>query len=78
MLQRSSGLLCVETSRVRVLQYGLKTGGGAVRMVHVTSSRRLHRVKAEDGWVDATGYIGPFYPYFVVFIVLGTRGILVF
>jgi hypothetical protein len=70
MLQRSSGLLCVEASRVRVLQYGLKTGGGAVRIVH--------RVKAEDGWVDATGYIGPFYPYFVVFIVLGTRGILVF
>jgi hypothetical protein len=33
---------------------------------------------AEDRRVDAMGYIGSCYPYFVIFIVLGTRGILVF
>jgi hypothetical protein len=47
-------------------------------MVHVGSSRRLRRVEAEDRRVDAMGYIGLFYPNFVVFIVLGPRGILVF
>jgi hypothetical protein len=48
------------------------------RMVHVASSWRLHRVEAEDGWVDATDHVRPCYPYFVVFIVLDHRGILVF
>jgi hypothetical protein len=38
---RSSGLLHVEASRAMVSQSDLKTGGGAVRMVHVASSRRL-------------------------------------
>jgi hypothetical protein len=47
-------------------------------MVHVTSSQRSHEVKAEDGWVDATGCIGAFYPKIVVFIVLGPKGILFF
>jgi hypothetical protein len=47
-------------------------------MVHVVSSWRLCQVEAEDGRVDATGCIEPFYPNFVVFIVLGPRGILVF
>jgi hypothetical protein len=32
---RSSGLLHVEASRARVFQSGLKTGGGAARMVQV-------------------------------------------
>jgi hypothetical protein len=44
----------------------------------VTSSRRLRRVEAEDGRVDATGYIRPFYPNFIIFIVLGSRDILFF
>jgi hypothetical protein len=47
-------------------------------MVHVTSSRRLCRDQVEDGRVDAMGYVGPCYPYFTVFIVLGPSGILVF
>jgi hypothetical protein len=34
--------------------------------VHVASSWRLHRVEAEDGWVDVTGYVGPFYSKIVV------------
>jgi hypothetical protein len=31
----------------------------------------------EDGRVDATGCVGPFYPTFAAFIVLGPRGSLV-
>jgi hypothetical protein len=48
------------------------------RMVHIAPSWRLRRVQVEDGQVDATGYIEPFNPTFVVFIVLYPMGILVF
>jgi hypothetical protein len=47
-------------------------------MVHVASSRRWREVEAEDGRVDAMGCIKLFYPNFVIFIVLGSKGILVF
>jgi hypothetical protein len=47
-------------------------------MLHMASSRSLRRVEAEDGRVDATGCIRPYYPYFAVFIVLGPTDILVF
>jgi hypothetical protein len=47
-------------------------------MVHVASSWRLHRVEVKDRRVDATGCIGLFYFSFVVFIVVGHMGILVF
>jgi hypothetical protein len=47
-------------------------------VLHVTSSRRLRRVQAKDGWVDAMGCIGPFYSRIVVFYVLDPRGIVVF
>jgi hypothetical protein len=47
-------------------------------MVHVTSSWRSCGDEAEDGHVDAIGCIGLFYPNFVIFIVLGPKGILVF
>jgi hypothetical protein len=46
-------------------------------VVHVASSRRLRRVEAEDGWVDAMGYIGLFYPNFAIFFVLCHKGSLV-
>jgi hypothetical protein len=75
---RSSVFLRLEASQARLFQSGLKTDGGVERMVHMTSSRRLRRVEAEDGRVDGMGCIGPFYPNFIVFIVLGTRGILIF
>jgi hypothetical protein len=48
-----------------------------VRMMHVASMWRLHRVETEDGRVNATGCVGPFYPNFDVFIVLDPRSILV-
>jgi hypothetical protein len=51
---RSSGLLRLEVSQARVSQSSLKTGGGAVWMVHVASSRRSHGEEAEDRWVDVT------------------------
>jgi hypothetical protein len=38
---RSSGLLHLEASRVRIFQSGLETGGGTTQMVHVASSQRL-------------------------------------
>jgi hypothetical protein len=42
------------------------------------SSQRSHGDEAEDGWVNAMGCIKIFYPNFVVFTILGPRGILVF
>jgi hypothetical protein len=40
------------------------------RVVYVAPSRRSLEDQVKDGWVDATGCIGPYYPYFVVFFVL--------
>jgi hypothetical protein len=68
----------MEASRARIFQSGLKTGGGTTQMVYVVESRRLRRVEGEDGQVDATGCIRPFYHNIAIFIVLGTRGIKVF
>jgi hypothetical protein len=48
------------------------------RVVHMTPSWRLHEDQVEDGWVDATGCVGPCYHNFAIFDVLGPRGILVF
>jgi hypothetical protein len=48
------------------------------RMVHVAPSRKLHEGQVENGQIDATDCVKPCYPYFAVFIVLGSRGILVF
>jgi hypothetical protein len=75
---RFSGLLHVKVSQARVFQSSLKNGGGTTRMVHVTSSRRLRRVQAEDRRIDATDCVRPFYSNFTVFYVLVSRGILVF
>jgi hypothetical protein len=43
----------------------------------VAPSRRLRRRQVEDGRVNATGYVGPCYPTFVIFNVLGPSGIVV-
>jgi hypothetical protein len=75
---RSSILLCVKASRGRVSQPGLKTGGGAVWMVHVSSLWRMCRDQVEDGRIDATSYVRPYYPYLAIFIVLSPMGSLVF
>jgi hypothetical protein len=52
---RSSGLLHLKGSWVRVFQSSLKTDGGAARMVHVASSRRSCESEAEDGRSDGVG-----------------------
>jgi hypothetical protein len=75
---RSSGLLLLKASRASVFQSGLKTGGGVTWMVHVASSQMSRGDEAEDECVDATDYIGLFYPYFSIFVVLGHKGNLVF
>jgi hypothetical protein len=75
---RSSDLFHMKASQVRVSQFGLKNGVGAARMVHVTSSWRLHRGQVKNGWFDATDYVRPCYLCFVIFFVLGLRGVLVF
>jgi hypothetical protein len=46
-------------------------------MVHVASLRRSRGDEAKDRQTDVMGCIGLFYPYFVVFIVLGHKGSLV-
>jgi hypothetical protein len=46
--------------------------------VHVAPSRRLRRGQAGAGRVDATDCIGPCYPYFEFFLLLGPRGVVVF
>jgi hypothetical protein len=74
---RSSGLLRLEASQARVSQSSLKTSGGVVQMVHVASSQRSRGDEAKDGWIDVMGCIGPFYPNFVIFIVLDHKGSLV-
>jgi hypothetical protein len=35
------------------------------RVMHMASSRRLHRVEVEDGRVNETGSVGPLYPKIV-------------
>jgi hypothetical protein len=41
-------------------------------------SQRSCEDQVEDGRVDVTGCVRTWYPYFTVFYVLGTRGIVVF
>jgi hypothetical protein len=47
------------------------------RVVHVTPSWRLRQDQVKDGRVDAIGCVVPCYPYFVVFNVLGPRGVVI-
>jgi hypothetical protein len=68
---RSSGLLRLEASRVRVSQSSLKNGGGVVWMVHMTLSQRSRGDEVEDGRIDVMRCIRVLYPNFVVFVVLG-------
>jgi hypothetical protein len=44
----------------------------------MTPSQRLRRDQVEDEQIDAMGCIGPCYAYFIIFVLLGPRGIIVF
>jgi hypothetical protein len=48
------------------------------QVLHVAPLQRLRRSQVEDGWVDAIGFVVPCYPYFVVFILLDHKSIVVF
>jgi hypothetical protein len=48
------------------------------RVVHVAPSCMLRRDQVEDGRVNVMNCIGPCYPCFIIFIVLGHRNNLVF
>jgi hypothetical protein len=71
-------LLQCEVSPAMVSQSSLKTGGRVAWMVHVALSWRSHGDEAKDGWVDATGYVGPFNPKITVFLILAHWGSLFF
>jgi hypothetical protein len=47
-------------------------------VVHITSSRMSCEDEVKDGRVDVMGYIKSFNPYFIIFVVLDTRDILIF
>jgi hypothetical protein len=51
--------------------------GARRRVVYVAPSRRLRRSQVEDGRIDTTDYIGPYYPCFTIFYVLCHSGMVV-
>jgi hypothetical protein len=75
---RSSSLLHVEASRARVSQFASKLMEARRWVVHVAPSQSSHGDQVEDRWADVMGYVGPCFPYFAIFCVLGPRGILLF
>jgi hypothetical protein len=60
----SSGLLGMEASLAKVFLSGLKTGGGVT-------------MGGARGTIDVMGCVRPCYPCFVIFFLLGPRGIVV-
>jgi hypothetical protein len=64
-------MLRMKSSLARVSQSGLKTTEARRRVVHVAPSRRLRRRQVEEERVDVMGCVGPYYPTFTVFNVLG-------
>jgi hypothetical protein len=74
----SNDLFHVKASQFRFFQFASKLAEARRRVVHVASLWRLRRSQVEDGRVDMMGYIGPFYPTFVIFIVLGPKDSFVF
>jgi hypothetical protein len=75
---RSSGLLHLKASRVRISQFTSKLAEERQCVEYAASSQRSYEDKVKDRWVDVTDCIRSFYSYFTVFTVLGYRGILVF
>jgi hypothetical protein len=69
-------LFCMEASRARVST--LLSRLVAAWMVYMASSCMSRKNQVKDVRVDAMSCVGPRYPYFVVFIVLGRRDSLVF
>jgi hypothetical protein len=76
-MSRSSALLHVESSLARVFQSILKTSGDAMVSGARGTIAEVASESVEDGCVDVMGCIEPCYLYFVVFILLGHRCIVV-
>jgi hypothetical protein len=66
-----------EASRGRVSQFATKLTEEGRRVVHVASSQRSRGDEAEDGRVDAIGYIKLFHSNFTIFVVFGHKSSLV-
>jgi hypothetical protein len=75
---KSSGLLLLKASQVRVYHFISKLTEERQQVVHVTLSRRSGEDEVEDERIDATGCIRVFYPYFAVFVILDRMDISVF
>jgi hypothetical protein len=87
---RPIGLLRLQASQDMVSQSSLKTDGGAMQMVHmasswrvhVASSQRSHGSEVKDGRFDGVGCgamkVEPNYPSLNVIFRLAHMGILVF
>jgi hypothetical protein len=60
------------------LSLALRLVEARLQVVHVPSSWQLRQEDAEDGRVDATGCVGPFFPKIIVFSILGSSDIVVF
>jgi hypothetical protein len=67
---RSRDLLQLEVSRAMVFQFDSKLVEKRRQVVLVTLSWRSCEDEVEDGRIDTAGYIGLFYPYFTVLVVL--------
>jgi hypothetical protein len=65
-------------NQARVSQFISKLADARRMVVHVASSQRSRRDKAEDEQVDAMNCIKPFYSKIIILIVLGPIGNLVF
>jgi hypothetical protein len=62
------------------LSRGVQVAGAARRAAMRTVAGvgdLVRRRQVEDGWVNAIGCVGPCYPTFVIFNILGPRGIVV-
>jgi hypothetical protein len=74
----SNSLLRVEASWVRVFQFSLKLAETQRWVVHVASTRRSREEQVEDGRVDTTDFVRPFYLKIDVFFILCHMTVLVF
>jgi hypothetical protein len=75
---RSNDLLHVKASQGRVFEFVSRLSEVRQWVVRVAPKQRSHEDEVEDGLVDAIGCVRPFYPNFVIFLLLGSRGSLVF
>jgi hypothetical protein len=77
-VSRSTSLLHVEASRVRIFQFTTKLAEARRQVVHVPPSWMSREDEVKDGQIDAMGCIELCYHCFTIFYVLGSRGMIIF